>query len=89
MQLLQLKQLSQGSNVRLCHLESFVLAQLPVVAQVGDVLPQAVEGVVEAVHPLPLPSVSGFSSFAPVFQGDEMNESLFIVRSGASLILLT
>ena len=56
-QIAQVQQFPERSNVRLRHLERLELAEFPVVAQTGDVLSQPLEGVVQAVHPLPLPRV--------------------------------
>lgn len=52
-----LKELAEGGDVDLSHLERLGLGQLLVALQVRDDAPQTVEGDVEAEHPSPLPGV--------------------------------
>ena len=53
----EVEELPEGADVGLRHLEGLELAELPVVAEGGDVLAQPLEGVVQPVHPLPLARV--------------------------------
>ena len=53
----EVEELPERSDVGLRHLERLELAELPVVAEGGDVLAQPLEGVVQPVHPLPLARV--------------------------------
>lgn len=54
-----LQQLVQRRDVRLRHLQRLVLGELAVVAEGGDDVTEAVEGVVEAIHAAALPRVGG------------------------------
>ena len=56
-QLSEVEELPERPDVGLRHLERLELAELPVVAEGGDVLAQPLEGVVQPVHPLPLARV--------------------------------
>lgn len=53
----RLKQLGQGVDVDLGHLQGLVLGQLLVVVEGRDNVAQLVEGVVQPVHPASLPRV--------------------------------
>ena len=55
----------EGVDVGLGHLQGLKLGQLSVVAQVRHMLSQPLEGVVETVHPLPLPGIGGPPPLAP------------------------
>lgn len=57
-----LEQLAEGGDIDLRHLQRLRLGQLLVALQVWDDAPEAVEGDVEAEHPLPLPRVGSEAS---------------------------
>ena len=60
-----MEDVSEGVDVGLGHLKGLELGQLSVVAQVGHMLSQPLEGVVETVHPLPLPGIGSPPPLAP------------------------
>lgn len=59
----ELENFSECLNVCLGHLQGFEFGELPVVSQVGDVFPEPLERVVEAVHPFPLPGIGRKTAF--------------------------
>lgn len=57
------QQRDQIPDVCLRHLQSFVFGQSPIVAEWWNHISQLVEGIVQAVHPPPFPSIGGQSPF--------------------------
>ena len=78
---LQLKQFPQGPDVSLSHLKSLEFTQLSVVAQVRNVFSEALESIVEAVHPFALSGVGRATSLHTDIRG-----KIFVVLPRLSLV---